>query len=99
MANQIIFGATITPANAAMEVSINGGTSFAALAFTTVGSSQEGTLTGVAAASYAAGQLVMGAVGYPATRLSNTAIVTVANPVAPPAGSRIASSAFSPEFA
>ena len=78
MANQIIFAATITPANTAMEVSINSGTSFAALAFTTVGSNQQGTLTAVPAATYAIGALQLRAVGYSTTMLSNGAAVTVA---------------------
>ena len=77
MANQITFGATITPATAAMEVSINGGTSFTALPYATVGSAQQGTLGNVPAAVYAVGQLIQGAVGYAATRLANTVAVTV----------------------
>ena len=80
MANQIIFGGTIAPANTAMEVSINGAITMTPLAFTTVGAGQEGTLTGVPGATYAIGQLVMGAVGYPATRVSNPVARTVAAP-------------------
>lgn len=67
MGNQIIFSANITPANAPMEVSTDGGASFAALPFTTVGSTQQGTLTGVTAGAYAAGKLIMRAVGYGST--------------------------------
>ena len=48
------------------------------------------TLTGVAAATYAIGQLVMGAIGYPATRLANTVAVTVAAAPAAPAGNTYA---------
>ena len=77
MANQLIFGANLTPTGTAMEVTINAGSTFTALAFATVGSNQQGTLTGVPAATYAIGQLGLGAVGYPATRLYNTAAVTV----------------------
>jgi hypothetical protein len=80
MANQIIFSATVNPANSAMEVSVNGGTTFTSLAFTTVGASQQGTLTGVVANNYPVGQLVLRAVGYAATTtLSNQLAVTVVN--------------------
>jgi hypothetical protein len=77
MANQIIFAATITPTTAAMEVSINTGTSFTPATFATVGSNQQYTMTGVAAATYAAGQLIMRAVGYPASAASNAGSVIV----------------------
>ena len=78
MANQLLFSATITPATAAMEVSINGGSSFTALAFTGSGSSRTGTLTGVPGGSYPAGQLVLRAKGFAAsTTFPSLAGVTV----------------------
>ena len=77
MANQITFGATITPATAPMEVTINAGSTFTALSFATVGSNQQGTLTGVPAATYAMNTVGMRAVGYPGTVLYNTAAITV----------------------
>ena len=82
MPNQITFGATITPATAAMEVTINAGSTFAALTFATVGSNQQGTLTGVPAATYAIGQVGMRAVGYGSTVQYNQAQLIVSAPAA-----------------
>ena len=83
MANQITFTATITPATAAMEVTINAGASFTPLTFATVGSSQQGTLTGVPATTYPINSVGMRAQGYPGTVLYNTAnAITVSNPAA-----------------
>ena len=78
MANQIIFSATITPANTAMEVTINGGTTFTDLAFTTVGGVQQGTLTGVPSATYSAGQLIMRCKTTTSVSATNLGQVTVA---------------------
>ena len=80
MANQITFGATITPATAAMEVTINTGSTFTALTFATVGSNQQGILTAVPAATYVIGAVGMRAVGYPGTATYNTAAIIVSAP-------------------
>ena len=77
MANQIIFGATITPTSAPMEVTINAGATFTAGTFTTVGSNQQYTLTGVPAATYAINTVGLRAQGYPATLLYNGTAITV----------------------
>lgn len=77
MAEAIDFSGTITPPTAPIEVSINGGTSFVPLTFATVGSAQTARLTGVPAGTYAAGQLVMRCIGYPATAASNPSVRTV----------------------
>ena len=83
MAQKLIYRANITPATAPMEVSYDGGTTFVALAFATVGSLQEATLANVPAATYAIGKIVMRAVGYPATTVSNAAALTVLAAAAP----------------
>ena len=82
MANQITFGATITPATAPMEVTINAGSTFTALTFATVGSNQQGTLTGVPATTYAINTVGMRAVGYPSTIQYNPAQIIVSAPAA-----------------
>jgi hypothetical protein len=76
-ANQITFAASITPTTTPMEVSINAGSSFVSVPFSSSGANQQGILTGVPAATYAPNQLVMRAVGYPATAIANSSSVTV----------------------
>ena len=82
MANQITFGANIAPTTAQMEVTINSGATFTALTFATVGSNQQGTLTGVPATTYAIGAVGMRAVGYPGTIQYNQAQLIVSAPAA-----------------
>ena len=77
MPQKLIYRANIAPSTAPMEVSYDGGTTFVALAFATVGSLQEATLANVPAATYAIGKIVMRCVGYPATTVSNAAALTV----------------------
>lgn len=77
MAGQIIFGGNITPTNTPMEVSYNGGTTWIPLTYTTIGSNQQGTLASVPPATYAIGQLVERAIGYPGTAQANTLALTV----------------------
>ena len=77
MANQITFFATITPASAPVEVTLNAGATFTALAFATVGATQQATLSGVAPATYAIGAVGLRAVGYPGTVQYNQAPVLV----------------------
>ena len=77
MANSITFGANITPPSTAMEVTINGGATFTALAFTTVGGSQQGILTNVPAGTYAVGSVGLRAVGYANTTTSYNTLYAI----------------------
>lgn len=86
MPNQIVFGATITPTSTPMEVTINFGSTFTPLVFSTISGNQQGTLTGVPAATYATGQLGLRAQGFPNTALYNvvSVIVTAAQTISAP---------------
>lgn len=79
MANQIIFGGNITPTTTPMEVSYNGGVTWIALTYSTVGSNQQGTLVSVPAGNYAAGQLMERCIGYPSTAQANATALTIAS--------------------
>ena len=83
MPNQITFAATITPATAPMEVSINSGTTFTAATFATVGSNQQYVMTGVAAATYVINQLQLRAVGYGSTTTQMNGAAVVVSAAAP----------------
>ena len=77
MANQITFLATITPANTPVEVTINAGATFTALAFITAGGQQQGILGAVPAATYAIGAVGLRAVGFPGSVQYNPVAVLV----------------------
>ena len=77
MANQIKLDATINPATTAVEASTDSGATWRAVAMTTVGSQQEGTLTNVAAGTYAAGTVKLRAVAAPSVVVSNPVGLTV----------------------
>ena len=76
-ANQLRLVATINPANTSVEASTDNGATWRAVAMSTVGSQQEGVLTGVAAGTYAAGTIKLRAVAFPAVVVSEPLARTV----------------------
>ena len=77
MANQLKLVATIAPANTAVEASTDNGATWRAIAMETVGSQQEGILTNVPAATYAANSIKLRAVAFPAVVVSEPLARTV----------------------